>query len=85
MVQRRSGLLYVAAFFLIVGIGSFIMPLLGREISLFKLFGDYALVAKIACLAVGGVFLVIGLIRLFTGPKPSSQPEADQKQEDKKD
>jgi hypothetical protein len=77
MSKRKSGLIYIAAFFLILGVASFIMPLIRGEIGLFSLFGVYALYAKIACLGIGVIILVIGLVRYFRGPKPDAAAPTD--------
>jgi hypothetical protein len=79
MEKRRTTFFYVAAFFLIVGIGSFITPLFGKQVILFRWMGDYTLIGQIAFIALGAVALVIGFIRFFTGPKPAP----DKKPEDK--
>ena len=75
MSKRKTGLFYFAAFFIVMGIGGFIMPLIRGEIGLFSLFGQYAVYAKIGFLAVGAVLGVIGLIRFLSGPKEAAAEE----------
>jgi hypothetical protein len=81
MNKRKTGLLYFAGFFILLGILAFVMPLIrGGEVRIFSLFGEYAVYAKIGCLVAGGVLLVIGLIRLLGGPKTPDGDE-EKKQE----
>jgi hypothetical protein len=84
MQKRRTNFLYAAALFIIVGAGSLIMHAAGRENMIFKIFGDFALAAKIIVLGIGVVCLVIGLIRLFTGPKPTVEPKPEEKKPEEK-
>ncbi len=87
MVKRRTNFFYLAALLLIIGIGGFLMPLAGKEIIIFRWLGQlgqqYILIGKIACLALGAVALVIGLIRFFTGPKSEPEKKQDQPPQDK--
>ena len=83
MVKRRTNFFYLAALLLIIGIGGFLLPLAGKEVIVFRWLGQYALIGKIACLALGAVALVIGFIRFFTGPKPEAEKRPDQPPEDK--
>jgi len=53
MEKRRTTFFYVAAFFLIVGIGSFIMPLFGRQVIIFRWLGDFTLIGQIAFIVLG--------------------------------
>ncbi|MBN2350979.1 MAG: hypothetical protein JXD23_00310 [Spirochaetales bacterium] len=79
MVKRRTNFFYVAALLIIIGIGGFVMPLIRHsEIIVFSWMGAYALIGKIVCLALGGVALVIGFIRYFTGPRPEAEKRPDQ-------
>jgi hypothetical protein len=83
MVKRRTNFFYLAALLLIIGIGGFLMPLAGKEIIVFRWLGQYGLIGKIACLALGGVSLVIGFIRYFTGPKPEAAGKQEEPPQDK--
>jgi len=79
MVKRRTNFFYVAALLIIIGIGGFVMPLIRHsEIIVFGWMGSYALIGKIVCLALGGVSLIIGFIRFFTGPKPEPEKQPGQ-------
>ncbi|MBC7796881.1 MAG: hypothetical protein H7Z37_08415 [Pyrinomonadaceae bacterium] len=46
--------------FLILGIGSFILPLMGMQFSLLSLFGQYVSV-------VAGILIVLGLVMVVFG------------------
>jgi branched-subunit amino acid permease len=80
MSKRKTGLFYFAAFFIIMGAGGFIMPLIRGEIGLFSLFGAYALYAKIGFFVVGAVLGVIGLVR-FLGSAPTDAADQEKKAE----
>lgn len=50
-----------AIFLLILGVGSFILPLMGRQFILMSIFGEAAPAVAIGMIILGGVLLVLGI------------------------
>jgi hypothetical protein len=53
----------IAVLLLVLGIGSFILPLFGLQFRLLNLFGDAQPIASIVMALVGGALLVAQMIR----------------------
>ena len=46
--------------FLILGVGAFILPLMGMQFRLVSVFGDYAPLAAVGMIGVGGLMTAAG-------------------------
>ncbi|MBN2444384.1 MAG: hypothetical protein JXJ04_23680 [Spirochaetales bacterium] len=50
----------LAVFFLIIGVGSFILPGMGLQFKLISLFGENSVIVSVICIIVGVVLFFIG-------------------------
>jgi len=53
-------------FLLVMGIGTFVLPMVGLEFRLMSLFGEYQPIAAAVAIVVGGVLTFVGLRRSNT-------------------
>jgi hypothetical protein len=53
----------IAIFLLVMGIGSFVLPMMGLQFRLMSIFGGASSMVAIGCIIVGGVLLAISLKR----------------------
>lgn len=61
-MRNKGELLWWGIFLLFLGAGAFILPMFGRQFIVFTIFGDYASVAAIICIVVGGILVILGIV-----------------------
>lgn len=77
-LRGRSGLISWGVFFVIIGLGTFILPSFGWEIRYTAIFGEYAPLVAIIALVIGIGLIVFGIVRNVAGKKqvPPADSEA---------